>query len=75
MPHSSAPEYGRLGRVAALPFDLVERNPMIEAVVRFRENVELRFDDFFCGGSGEVVVVICLEERNSENEEMVRGAG
>ena len=47
MPHSSALVEGRFGRVEALPFDLVERNVIIEAVVRFRENVEPRVDGFF----------------------------
>ena len=75
MPHSSVPEYGRLGRVATLPFDFVERNLMNEVAVRFRENVELRSDCFFCGGIGGVAVVIWLEERKSENEGAVRGVG
>ena len=75
MPHSSAPECGRCGRVAVLPFDFVERNPMSEAAVRFRENVEPRFNCFFCGGIGGVAVVIWLEERKSENEGTVCGVG
>jgi len=74
MPHSSAPVGGRFGRVETLPFDLVERNAIIEAVVRFRENVELRFDELFCGGFGGAAVTIWLEERKSENEDGVCGA-
>lgn len=74
MPHSSAPVGGRFGRVEALLFDLVERNPIIEAVTRFRENVELRFDGFSCGGFGGAAAAIWLEERKSENEDGVCGA-
>jgi len=75
MPHSSVPVEGRFGRVEALPFDLVERNAIIEAVARFRENVEPRFDGLVCGdGFGGAAVATWLEERKSENEDGVRGA-
>ena len=73
MPHSSTLVGGRFGRVEALPFDLVERNAIIEAVARFRENVELRFDEFYCGGFGGAAVATWLEERKSENEDGVGG--
>jgi hypothetical protein len=52
----------------------MERNPIIEAVVRFRENAEPRFDGFFCNGSGGAAVAIWLGERKSENECGICGA-
>lgn len=73
MPHSSTPVGGRFGRVAALPFGFVERNAIIEAVARFRENAGPRFDCFFGGSFGGVATAIWLEERKSENEGVVRG--
>ena len=75
MPHSFTPEEGRVGRVAALFFDLVDRNPRTEAVARLRENVGPRFGGFFCGSCWEVAAAIWLEERKSENEDTVCGAG
>ena len=60
--------------MAALPFDLVERNAINE-VARLNENVELRFSCVFCGGFEGVAVAIWLEERKSENAGAVRGTG
>ena len=57
------------------PFDLVERNRIIEAVARFRENVDLRFGGCSFGSFGEVAAAIWLEERKSENEDPVCWTG
>jgi hypothetical protein len=61
--------------VLTLPFDLVERNRIIEAVARFKENVDLRFGGCSFGSFGEVAAAIWLEERKSENEDPVCWTG
>lgn len=72
-PHSFTPVGGRFGRVEALPFNLVEQDSLIEVVARFTENVKPRFGEFFCEGFEGDAVSIWLEERKSENEDMVGG--
>lgn len=56
-PHSSGSEEGVLGRVVDLVFDFAERNPT-KVPTRLREDVRLRFDRFFGGGSEEGAAAI-----------------
>lgn len=54
-PHSSTSGGGRLGRVVDLAFDFVERN-LTNVPTRLKE--DLRFDDFFGGGSEDGAAAI-----------------